>query len=124
MKKNYIGIFLIAVTILSLPCLAQKKNQVAPQQFNCKVDLKKNGTSEKKIASIDSLLQSFVDQKKVANVTAFIAKGGDVIYKKSFGWKDMEKRIPATPEDYYILFSQTIAITTVSFMTLVDNGLV
>lgn len=124
MKKNYIGIFLIAVTILALPCLAQKKNQVAPQQFNYKVNLKKIGASEMKIESIDSLLQSFVDQKKVANVTAFVAKGGNVVYKKSFGWKDMEKGIPATPEDYYILFSQTKAITTVAFMTLVEKGLV
>jgi CubicO group peptidase (beta-lactamase class C family) len=46
------------------------------------------------------------------------------VYKKSFGWKDMEKGIPASPEDYYIMFSQTKAITTVAFMTLVEKGLV
>ena len=36
----------------------------------------------------------------------------------------MEKRKPAKPEDYYILFSQTKAITTVAFMTLFEKGLV
>src|SRR5687768_2477992 len=124
MKKNYIGAVLVAATMLTLACSAQKKNHAAPQQFNYKVDLKKEGTSTEKIAGIDSLLQSFVDQKKVANVAAFVAKGGNVVYKKSFGWKDLEKGIPATPEDYYILFSQTKAITTVAFMTLVEKGLV
>ena len=124
MKKNYIGAVLVTATMLTLTCSAQKKNHAAPQQFNYKVDLKKEGTSTEKIAGIDSLLQSFVDQKKVANVAAFVAKGGDVVYKKSFGWKDLEKKVPATPDDYYILYSQTKAIVTVAFMTLVEKGLV
>lgn len=124
MKKNYIGAVLVAATMLTLVCSAQMKNHTAPQQFNYNVNLKTIGTSSGKIAGIDSLLQSFVDQKKVANVTAFIAKGGNVVYKKSFGSKDMEKGIPATPENYYILFSQTKAVTTVAFMTLVEKGLV
>jgi CubicO group peptidase (beta-lactamase class C family) len=123
MKRNYLVLVFIAGTILTSTCVAQK-NAAVPQQFNYKVDLKKEGASTEKIAGIDSLLQSFVDQKKVANVTAFIAKRGNVVYKKSFGWKDMEKGIPATPEDYYILFSQTKAVTTVAFMTLVEKGLV
>ncbi|HSC55268.1 MAG TPA: serine hydrolase domain-containing protein [Phnomibacter sp.] len=124
MKKIYVVAFLIAVTIATLPASAQKKASGVPQQFNYKVDLKKAGTSAEKISSVDSLLQSFVDQKKVANVAAFVAKGGDVVYKKSFGWKDLEKRIAATPDDYYIMFSQTKAVTTVAFMTLVEKGLV
>jgi CubicO group peptidase (beta-lactamase class C family) len=122
MKRIFLSAVLIATTFF-IQCSAQKKT-AAPQQFNYKADLKKAGTSTEKISSIDSLLQSFVDQKKVANVAAFVAKGGDVVYKKAFGWKDMEKGIPATPDDYYILFSQTKAITTVAFMTLVEKGLV
>lgn len=124
MKKNYIGAVLVAAAMLTLACSAQKKNHAAPQQFNYNVNLQTVSTNSGKIAAVDSLLQSFVVQKKVANVTAFVAKGGNVVYKKSFGWKDMEKGIPATPEDYYILFSQTKAITTVAFMTLVEKGLV
>lgn len=124
MKKNYIGAVLVAATMLTLVCSAQMKNHAAPQQFNYNVNLKTIDTSSGKIAGIDSLLQSFVDQKKVANVTAFIAKGGNVVYKKSFGWKDMENGIPATPDDYYIKFSQTKAVTTVAFMTLVEKRLV
>src|SRR3982750_4060453 len=124
MKSIVLAVSLVLASVLSTECYGQKKVITVPQQFNYKVDLKKAGTSKEKIAAIDSLLQSFVDQKKVPNVAAFIAKGGNVVYKKSFGWKDMEKRIPATPEDYYILFSQTKAITTVAFMTLVEKGLV
>lgn len=73
---------------------------------------------------LDSLLQSFVDQKKTSSVAAYVAKGGKVLYHKAFGWKDVEKQLPASVDDYYVLFSQTKAITTVAFMTLVDKGLV
>jgi CubicO group peptidase (beta-lactamase class C family) len=124
MKNNYISAVLVVATMLTLECAAQKKKHTAPQQFSYKVDLKTAGTSLEKTAVLDSLLQSFVDQKKVANLAAFVAKAGDVVYKKSFGWKDMENGIPATSEDYYILFSQTKAVTTVAFMTLVEKGLV
>ncbi|MEO6455126.1 MAG: serine hydrolase domain-containing protein [Ginsengibacter sp.] len=122
MKRNYLIVFFIA-GLLSSACVAQKK-AATPQKFNYKIDLKKVGTSAEKVARIDSLLQSFVDRKKVSSVVAFVAKGGNVVYKKAFGWKDIENKVPATPDDYYILFSQTKAIVTVAFMTLVEKGLV
>ena len=122
MKRNYLVLFFIA-GILSSTCVAQKKAAV-PQKFNYKVDLKKIVASPQKNTSIDSLLQSFVDQKKVSSVVGFVAKGGNVVYKKAFGWKDIENKVQASPDDYYILFSQTKAIVTVAFMTLVEKGLV
>ena len=122
MRKFLLSVALLVTTSVTAECFGQK--QAVSNEFNYKVDLAKAGTTSKKIEALDSLLQSFVDQKKVPNVAAFVAKGGNVVYKKSFGWKDMEKGIPATPEDYYILFSQTKAITTVAFMTLVEKGLV
>lgn len=95
-----------------------------PQEFNLTPDLSLLGVDPEQVESIDSLLQSFVDENKHSCITAFIAKGGNVIYNKAFGWKDVENRIPATTEDYYVLFSQTKAITTAAFMTLVEKGLV
>jgi CubicO group peptidase (beta-lactamase class C family) len=124
MKKNYLGAAFIAATIFASVCSAQTKTAAVPQQFNDKVDVKTVGSGAGKIAGIDSLLQSFVDQQKVSNVAAFVAKNGTVVYKKAFGWKDVENRVPATVNDYYIIFSQTKAVVTVAFMTLVEKGLV
>ena len=95
-----------------------------PQEFNLTPDMNLLGIDPVMIDGVDSLLQSFVDQNKLSCVTAFVAKGGNVIYNKAFGWKDVENRIQATTEDYYVLFSQTKAITTAAFMTLVEKGLV
>jgi CubicO group peptidase (beta-lactamase class C family) len=93
-----------------------------PQHFNHKPNLKEVGVNVDQIAQADALLQSFVDQQKVSSAVGFVAKGGNVIYNRAFGWKDVEQRIPATVDDYYVLMSQTKAIVTVAFMTLVEQG--
>lgn len=113
-----------AIALLFLGCGEQKKNGSIPREFSYNTDLKEAGVNEGKISEMDSLLQSFVDQKKLNCVVGFVAKGGNVVYEKAFGLKDVENRIPATVDDYYVLFSQTKAITTVAFMTLVERGLV
>lgn len=102
----------------------QEQEEKTPQSFNKNVDLENLNIDTKEIADIDSLLQSFIDDQKLNGVTAFVAKDGNVIYNKAFGLKDIENNIPATVDDYYVLFSQTKAITTVAFMTLVEKGLV
>lgn len=109
---------------LVMSCTTGVKKSNEPQFFTENKDLKELGLNPDKIAGIDSLLQSFVNEKKLNCVTAFVAKGGNIVYKKAFGLKDVENQIPAGVDDYYVLFSQTKAITTAAFMTLVDKGLV
>lgn len=101
---------------------AAPQGAAAPQPLNFAADPKKVGANAEQIAQIDALLQSYVDDKKVASVVGFVAKDGKVVYNRAFGWKDVEKRTPATVDDYYVLMSQTKAIVTVAFMTLVEQG--
>jgi CubicO group peptidase (beta-lactamase class C family) len=122
MKKNNFILALLLISF-SLQNIIGQKNKTS-QSFNEHPNLKELSINKDGIKSIDSLLQSYVDQKKTNSVAAFVAKGGNVIYKKAFGLKDIENNIPATTDDYYVLFSQTKAITTVAFMTLVEKGLV
>lgn len=114
----------LLVLIFVCGCDTKRENFTRPQSLNHEVDLQEVGTTKEKVGVVDSLLQSFVDQKKFSSVVGFVAKGGNVVYHKAFGWKDMENQVPATVDDYYILFSQTKAVTTVAFMTLVEQGLV
>ena len=122
MKKFHLLFALLVISFGFQNVMGQKNK--TPQSFNENPNLKELAVSNDKIKSIDSLLQSFVKDKKTNCVTAFVAKGGNVIYKKAYGLKDIEHNIPATTDDYYVLFSQTKAITTVAFMTLVEKGLV
>ncbi|WP_159520710.1 serine hydrolase domain-containing protein [Sunxiuqinia indica] len=123
MKKKLILTTVIFVFAL-FACGVKDKKNTLPQQFNHNVSLNDIGVNQNEVKEIDSLLQSFVDQEKLNCVAGFVAQNGNVIYKKAFGLKDIENNIPATIDDYYVLFSQTKAITTVAFMTLVEKGLV
>lgn len=118
----------IVALILITVCIGCKDEtqtgQTIPQEFDKEVSYEELGVNAENIERIDSLLQSFVDDEKVNAVTAFVAQNGNVLYNKAFGFKNIEDKTPATTEDYYVLFSQTKAITTVAFMTLVEQGLV
>jgi CubicO group peptidase (beta-lactamase class C family) len=93
-----------------------------PQRFNHNVTPDKAGITPEKISALDSIMQSFVDEKKVNCVVGFVAKDGKVVYHKAFGYKNIEDKIPALPDDYYILYSQTKAVVTAALMTLHDQG--
>lgn len=124
MKKLFPFLILAFTPFYSCNTSNVEQDEATPQEFKKKVDLSQIEIQQNQIENIDSLLQSYVDQKKVNCVTAFVSKGGNVVYNKAFGLKDIENNIPATVDDYYVLFSQTKAVTTVAFMTLVEKGLV
>ena len=122
--KTSVTICLIMSLVL-IGCKTKQKNQEAiPQEFNKDISYEELDIAPEKIETIDSMLQSYVDDKKTSAVTAFVAQNGNVLYNKAFGFKNIEKATPASTNDYYVLFSQTKAITTVAFMTLVEKGLV
>ena len=62
-------------------------------------DLTKANTDASFTAKIDSVLQALVDQGKISCVSAFVGKGGDVVYSNAFGYKDVENKIPARSEE-------------------------
>lgn len=124
MYKLIVPFALISVILCGCTNNSKQDGASTPQSFSRNSDLSEIGINTTKIAGIDSLLNSFVENGKVNCVAAFVAKGGNVVYEKAFGWRDMENKIPASIDDYYVLFSQTKAVTTVAFMTLVEKGLV
>lgn len=102
--------------------LACSSIAAVPQQLSHNVAPEKVGASSEEISKMNALLQSFVDDHKLSSAVGFVAKGGHVVYDRAFGWKDVENKVPAAVDDYYVLMSQTKAITTVAFMTLVEQG--
>ena len=111
----------LVATVCLFSCSQQDKT---PQQFIYGEDPAQFGVTPERIAALDSVLQSFVADRKVPCVTAFVAKGGHVVYEKSFGIKNLETGAPARTDDIYVLFSQTKAIVAVALMTLYEQGLV
>lgn len=131
MKKTGITSTLAALLLAASTagCTAEKAPASAPQHFDYgKVQREKvqreTESQAREVTDMDTLLQSFIDEGKASSLAGFVAWDGKVLYSNAFGWKDRENRIPASVDDYYVLFSQTKAVVTVAFMTLVEQGLV
>lgn len=119
MKNRHLYVLVVWALLASVASTAGGRTA---QEFHHQIDPRVVGADPATIAKIDALLQSFVDERKLSSVVGFVAKGGDVVYSRAFGWKDVEQRVPASVDDYYVLMSQTKAVTTVAFMTLVEQG--
>ena len=122
MQRIVILINLLFSLALLAGCSTGNVKSSTPQAFIYGAGPEETGIKPEAVAEIDGLLQSFIEEKKAANLAAFAAKDGQVIYSNAVGWKDLEGKVPVSIDDYYVLFSQTKAVTTVAFMTLVEQG--
>jgi len=103
-------------------CCAIDANAPSPQVFNYSPDYKAIKVDASRLARIDSLLQDYVDRGLIPHALTFVAKDGQVIHNKAFGWRDVEKQIPLQKDDIFRMYSQTKAVTTVALMQLFEQG--
>ena len=121
MKKFlFIGCLLITAS-----CVCNKPDGTdtrKPQAFNYQPNFKQLKVDEARLDRIDKLLQDYVNEGIIPHALTFVAKNGQVIHNKAFGWKDIEKQIPLRKDDIFRMYSQTKAVTTVALMTLFEQG--
>jgi len=76
-----------------------------------------------RLAGIDSLLEKLLDDYHVAGFSVAVVHKDSVVYAKGFGYRDYEKRLPATPHTLYAIGSSTKAFTAALLGTLFDDSL-
>jgi len=119
-KLVFIGLTFI---IASCTCNQQDDSQLCkPQTFSYQPDFKQLKVDEARLEMIDCLLQDYIDQGIIPHALTFVAKNGQVIHHKAFGWRDVEKQIPLQKDDIFRMYSQTKAVTTVALMTLFEQA--
>ncbi len=70
---------------------------------------------------IDRLIQTYFDDSQFKG-SILVAENGKIIYKKSFGFANMEWRISNTPDTKFRLASVTKQFTATLIMQLVEEG--
>ncbi len=79
------------------------------------------GHSQGKEAQIDSMLSLFVDHKHF-NGSILVAEHGSVVYKKGFGFANMEWQIPNTTNTRFKIASLGKQFTALMILQLVQEG--
>ncbi len=81
------------------------------------------GLNSTDFSVIDSLVKTGLDNKAYPGCEVLIAKSGNVIYRKAFGYTDYIQNIPVKDNDLYDIASITkVAATTLAVMKLYDMG--
>lgn len=71
-----------------------------------------------------AFIERAMKESNLPSVSVAVAKDGEIIYAEGFGYADLDRRIPATPNTMYSLASISKPMTATALMQLVENGAV
>ncbi len=78
--------------------------------------------SQERLARIDRVLESYIDENRLAGIVALVLHDGMPIYEKAFGWSDKEASRRMTTDAIFRIASQTKALTSVGILSLMEEG--
>jgi len=81
-----------------------------------------SGFAPARLARIDTFLQQYVDSGQIGGAVALVLKNGRVVYQRAVGWLDRDSGRRMTSDALFRIASQTKALTTVTILSLVEEG--
>ena len=85
-------------------------------------DTLRNGFSVERLARVDALLDSYVNDGRVAGVVALVLRDGKPVYQHAVGWADKEAGRKMTMDTEFRIASQSKALTSVAILQLMEEG--
>lgn len=74
------------------------------------------------IVKVDSIVSTELAKENIGSVTVGVVSGAQLVWTKSYGMADMEKKIPATKDSVYRIGSVTKQFTALMLLQLVQDG--
>lgn len=75
-------------------------------------------------AEVRRFIQEGIDNRQAPSMAVAVVKDDLIIWAEGFGYADLERKTPATPDSIYLLASVSKPITATGLMILKDRGLV
>ncbi len=85
-------------------------------------DTLRAGFSTGRLARVDALLDSYVNDGRVAGIVALVLRDGKPVYERVIGWADREAGRKMTMDTEFRIASQTKALTSVAILQLMEQG--
>ncbi len=80
------------------------------------------GISSARLKSLDSAMQRYVDEGKLAGLLTMIARRGKVVHFETYGYMDKETATPMKKDTIFRIASLTKQVTSVAIMMLFEEG--
>ncbi|MDP3582324.1 MAG: serine hydrolase domain-containing protein, partial [Ignavibacteria bacterium] len=120
--KRFLLLFLLFGTTAIFAASRGDETKSARQNLKQTAAPEDVGFSSERLTRVDKYFSELIESNKLPHAQAFIARHGKVVYFKSFGLKDNEKKIPLQNSDIFRLASQSKAITTTALMILFEEA--
>jgi CubicO group peptidase (beta-lactamase class C family) len=79
-------------------------------------------SAERSLKDFEASIEQIMKDWQVPGVALAIVKDNEVFFKKGFGWRDLEKKLPVTTNTVFPIASLTKAFTTALMGMLADEG--
>ena len=89
--------------------------------------LLKAGAKDKAVPSSETLIDNFYSSlkgKEAPGIAILVAKDGNVLYRKAFGYADIKNKIQVTPDTKFRIGSVTKQFTAAAILKLQENNLI
>ena len=80
------------------------------------------GFSSHRLARINTAMQRYVDEQKLAGIVSLVARRGQVVHFEKFGMANLETATPMALDTIFRIFSMTKPITTTAVLMLFEEG--
>ena len=72
----------------------------------------------------DKAINAVLDEFQAVGIAAAVVKDGEIVYNKSFGYKNLENKTPLCNDDVMRIASISKSFTATSLMQLVEKGII
>ncbi|MCL4505357.1 MAG: beta-lactamase family protein [Chloroflexi bacterium] len=80
------------------------------------------GFSSQRLGRIDSVMQRYVDERKLAGMVTLVARHGKLAHLRKFGMADIEAARPMQFDTIFRIYSMTKTVTSVAALMLMEEG--
>ncbi len=115
-------LFLVAALAAGRHCPAQTASAKPRQDVFVPAKPEDAGFSSERLARIDKVINAHVNARHIPGAVVFIARNGKLVYNKTYGYSDAEKKVALKSNDIFRIASQTKAITSLAVMLLWEEG--
>lgn len=85
-------------------------------------DMLRDGFSVERLARVDALLDSYVNDGRIGGIVALVLRDGKPVYEHAVGWADKEAGRKMTMDTEFRIASQSKALTSVAILQLMEEG--
>ena len=85
-------------------------------------EIKQSGMSEERLQKIIDIFSEDVRNELIPGFVSMIIRKGKIVQFESYGYADMESKVPLKKDSLFRIYSMTKPITGVALMILIEDG--